>query len=472
MRSQSARRRNSRATLERFLRPVPAIAERFAAGKAIRIEVPRASLAALQAPPRRKDPVAILEAQAKTRISQLIPVRYARMLTSPFAFLRGSAAVMSQDLSRSPLTGITVQACGDMHLSNFGVFASAERNLVFGINDFDETHPGPWEWDIKRLVASIVVAVRFLGGDRVVAETAARSAVSSYRERLREYAEMGHLQLWYATIKDKDILDALSPDVRKKAEQLFAKAKKRGHLQVLEKLTSLVDEKQRIIEEAPLIVRETRTQKGTPIAAAVGVLLERYLSNLAQDRQVLISKYRVVDVARKVVGVGSVGTRCWVLLLQGASQADPLFLQFKEAQASVLAPYFKAQTFKNEGRRVVEGQRLIQGAPDIFLGWGEIEGHDFYMRQLRDMKGSVEFDPENWRAEGVQEYSMLCGWALALAHAKSGDAAMIAGYAGKSDALDDALATFAFAYADQTERDFEALKKAAREKRIPVASKF
>ncbi len=465
-------RTKSQTTLERFLAPVPGVLERLAAGKALRLEVPRASLATYRPSPRRKDPVSILEAQATTRLQHLIPVRYARMLTSPFAFLRGSAAVMAQDLSPSPVTGITVQACGDMHLSNFGVFASAERSLVFGINDFDETLPGAWEWDLKRLVASIVVAVRFLGGDRVVAETAARAAVTSYRERCREYADMGHLQLWYATIKDKDILARLSPEVRAKAELLFAKAKKRGHLQVLEKMTSLVDEKQRIIEEAPLIVRETRTQKGKPIAEAVGALFEEYLQSLGHDRQTLLSKYRLVDVARKVVGVGSVGTRCWVILLQGASENDPLFLQFKEAQPSVLAPYFKTQVFQNEGRRVVEGQRLIQGAPDIFLGWGKIEGHDFYMRQLRDMKGSVEFDPNDWRPRGVQEYSMLCGWALALAHSKSGDAAMISGYAGKSDALDDALATFAFAYADQTESDYQSLKKAAKEKRIPVATKF
>lgn len=394
------------------------------------------------------------------------------MLTSPFAFLRGSAAVMAHDLSRSPLTGITVQACGDMHLSNFGVFASAERNLVFGINDFDETLPGPWEWDLKRLVASIVVAVRFLGGDRLVAETAARSAVSSYRERMREYAEMGHLQLWYATIKDKDLLASLSPEVREKAEQIFAKAKKRGHLQVLEKMTALVDDKQRIIEEAPFVVRETRTQKGTPIAEVLGPVLERYMNSLAQDRKTLVSKYRLVDVARKVVGVGSVGTRCWVLLLQGASESDPLFLQVKEAQPSVLAPYFKTEKFHHQGRRVVEGQRLIQGAPDIFLGWCESEGHDFYFRQLRDMKGSLELDPENWRPQGIEDYAMLCGWALSLAHAKSGDAAMIAGYAGKSDVLDEALTSFAFAYADQTDRDFEALKTAARQKRIQVAPKF
>jgi uncharacterized protein (DUF2252 family) len=394
------------------------------------------------------------------------------MLTSPFAFLRGSAAVMAEDLSRSPNTGLTVQACGDMHLANFGVFASAERNLVFGINDFDETLPGPWEWDLKRLVASIVVALRFLGGDQVVQEAAPRCAVRNYRERLREFAGMGHLQLRYATIRDKDVLACLSPETRKRAEALFAKSRKRGHLQVLEKMTSLVDEKQRIVEDAPLIVREKRTQQGTPIADAVERVLERYLASLALDRQVLVTKYRLVDVARKVVGVGSVGTRCWIILLQGASEADPLFLQFKEAQPSVLAPFFEAKTFKNEGQRVVEGQRLIQAAPDIFLGWGEIEGSDFYIRQLRDMKGSVEFDAENWRPKGMVEYAGLCGWALALAHAKSGDAAMIAGYVGKSTVLDDALTAFAFAYADQTARDFEALKKAAREKRISVASTF
>jgi len=464
--------RASGAKRGRFIRPVAGISERFAAGKALRVRVPRASLAAFEVPPRRSGPLAILEDQAKTRIPELVPVRYARMLTSAFAFLRGSAALMAQDLSRSPTTGIRVQACGDMHLANFGVFASAERNLVFGINDFDETLEGAWEWDLKRLVASIVVAVRFLGGDSVVAEASARSAVSSYRKRMREYAEMGHLQIWYATIKDTDILASLSPEVRKRAEVLFAKSKKRGHLQVLEKMTSLVNEKQQIIEEAPLIMRETHTQKGTPVAQSLAHVMERYLESLAHDRRSLVSQYRIVDVARKVVGVGSVGTRCWVILLQGSGPDDPLFLQFKEAQQSVLAPYFKSEGFKNQGRRVVEGQRLIQGAPDIFLGWGEIEGHNFYMRQLRDMKGSVEFDPATFRPKGIEEYSMLCGWALALAHAKSGDAAMIAGYAGKSEALDDALASFAASYADQNERDFETLQKAAREKRVPVAKKF
>jgi len=413
--------------------------------------------------------VAILEAQGRTRLQNLLPIRYARMLASPFAFLRGAAAIMAQDLSGSPVTGIDVQACGDMHMANFGVFASAERSLIFGINDFDETFPGPWEWDLKRLVASIVVGGRFLGANRELCAEASHAAVSSYRRRIREYAGMGHLEIWYATIREADLLAALSPPVRRRAEQMFAKARGRGHLQVLEKLTNLVDDKHHIVEDAPLIVRDTQTESGKPLAPVLDLVLGRYLASLPPDRQMLISRYRLMDVARKVVGVGSVGTRCWILLFQGASAADPLFLQIKEAEASVLAPYLNGPRFVSQGQRVVVGQRLIQPAPDIFLGWAETETRQFYMRQLRDMKGGVEFDPDNWRPQGMLEYSAMCAWALALAHAKSGDAAMIAGYAGKSEALDDALTGFAFAYADQTERDHAALEKAARTRRIPVA---
>jgi uncharacterized protein (DUF2252 family) len=460
----------ARPTLGHFLAAQPAEGERLAAGKALRLEVPRASLGEFRPPPRRKDPVAILEAQGRTRLQNLVPLRYARMLASPFAFLRGAAAIMAQDLSESPVTGIDVQACGDMHMAHVGVFASAERNLIFGINDFDETFPGPWEWDLKRLVASIVVGGRFLGADRELCGAASHAAVGSYRRRIREYAGMGHLEIWYATIREADVLGALSPAVRRKAEQMFAKARGRGHLQVLEKLTNLVDDKHHIVEDAPLIVRDRSDEKGNPLAPVLDLVLGRYLASLPPDRQMLMSRYRLMDVARKVVGVGSVGTRCWVLLFQGASPADPLFLQVKEAEASVLAPYLKGPRFDNQGQRVVVGQRLIQPAPDIFLGWGEnTDRRHFYMRQLRDMKGGVEFDPDNWRPQGVIEYSAMCGWALALAHAKSGDAAMIAGYAGKSEALDDALTGFAFAYADQTERDHAALEKAARTRRIQVA---
>ena len=444
----------------------------MAAGKGLRVAVPRAILGEFRPPPRRNDPVAILEAQGRTRLQNLVPVRYARMIASPFAFLRGAAAIMAPDLAPSPVTGLTVQACGDMHLANFGVFASAERNLVFGINDFDETLPAPWEWDLKRLVASFVIAGRFLGFDRVLCGAASQAAVSSYRRHMREYAQLGNLETWYTTIKEQDVLAALSPSMRKRTEQFTAKARKRNHLQVLEKMTDLVDDKHHIVEQAPLIVRETRTEKGTPLARAVDALLGIYLASLPPDRRALLSRYRLRDVARKVVGVGSVGTRCWVALFEGASAADPLFLQFKQAQESVLAPFVKAPRVEHQGRRVVEGQRLIQGAPDIFLGWGDGEGHHFYVRQLRDMKGGVDLEPGTVRSQGLVEYGMLCGWALALAHAKSGDAAMIAGYVGKSEALDDALTGFAFAYADQTERDHAALEKAARSRRIHVASRL
>jgi uncharacterized protein (DUF2252 family) len=455
--------------LEQFTAARPSVADRMAAGKALRTKVPRASLAEYKPSLKRKDPVAILEAQAKTRLPQLIPVRYARMLASPFAFLRGCAAVMAQDLGPSPVTGLRVQVCGDMHVSNFGVFASAERNLVFGINDFDETIPGPWEWDLKRLVASAVVGGEFLGGDRESCESFSRSVVRSYREHIREYANMGYLATWYATIKEKDLFDAVSPNLRDRLQKGLNKAKKGSHLQVLEKVTDLIDDKHRIVESAPFVVRETKTQKGTPIREALGVFLHQYLTSLSPDRRELISRYQVLDAARKVVGVGSVGTRCWIVLMRGLDASDPLFLQVKEAQASVLAPYLDVPAFQNQGFRVVSGQRLIQGSPDILLGWGTAEGVQFYVRQLRDMKGGYEFDPKATTRQGFLEYCGLCGWALALAHAKSGDAATIAGYVGKSDALDEALTEFAVAYSEQNDRDYGELKKAARTHRITVS---
>jgi uncharacterized protein (DUF2252 family) len=460
---------SDRKLIEQFTAARPSVADRMAAGKALRTKVPRASLAEYKPSLKRKDPVAILEAQAKTRLPQLIPVRYARMLASPFAFLRGCAAIMAQDLSPSPVTGLQVQVCGDMHVSNFGVFASAERNLVFGINDFDETIPGPWEWDLKRLAASAVVGGQFLGSDHESCECFSRAIVSSYRKHIREYANMGYLATWYATIKESDLFAIVSPKLRARLDKMLAKAKKGSHLQVLEKMTDLIDNKQRIVESAPFVVRETKTQNGTPIREALGVFLHQYLLSISPDRRELISRYQVLDAARKVVGVGSVGTRCWIVLMRGLDEGDPLFLQVKEAQESVLSPYVDAPSFQNQGLRVVSGQRLIQGSPDILLGWGHMEGIEFYVRQLRDMKGSYEFDPEVSTREGFREYCELCGWALALAHAKSGDAAMIAGYVGKNDALDEALTEFAFAYSEQNDRDYAALKKAARTHRITVS---
>lgn len=453
----------------RFTAPRPSVEERMAAGKALRARVPLAQHAAFLPSRDREDPVAILEAQARTRLPTLVPIRYARMLANPFAFLRGSAAVMAADLAGTPVTGLPVQACGDMHVANFGVYASAERNLIFGINDFDETLPGPWEWDLKRLAASAAVAARFLGADTALCEESARAVVRSYRRRMRGFAERGYLDVWYSRIDEQGILSALSAEAQEGAARMMAKARERNHLQVLGKMAELVNDKQRIVEQRPLVVRETRTEDGHPVAETVAQVLSLYRASLPEDRRVLLERYRVLDVARKVVGVGSVGTRCWVLLLAGNGADDPLFLQFKEAQASVLAPYAGASPFECEGQRVVVGQRLIQGSPDIFLGWGRWKGKHFYMRQLRDMKGGVEFDPAKVKVRNTPQYCKLCGWALALAHAKSGDAAAIAGYLGKSEAMDEAVARFAMAYADQTERDHDALLKAARAKRIPVA---
>jgi uncharacterized protein (DUF2252 family) len=459
----------SKMLVDQFTAPRPSIADRMEAGKRLRTAVPKASLGEYSPQANRGDPVEILEAQAKTRLQNLVPVRNARMLASPFAFLRGSAAVMAQDLSPSPVTGLQVQLCGDMHVSNFGVFASAERNLVFGINDFDETIPGPWEWDLKRLAASAVVAGQFVGKDRECCESLSRAVVSSYRQHMREYAEMGYLATWYSVIREDDILDAVPPKLLPAWKKGIEKAKKGSHLQVLEKMTDLIDNKQRIVENAPFVVRETKTEDGMPIREAVGLFLEQYLASLSEDRRQLVSRYQILDVARKVVGVGSVGTRCWIGFMRGTDEGDPLFLQFKEAQESVFAPYLKGPTFQNQGLRVVFGQRLIQGSPDILLGWGLLNKTHFYVRQLRDMKGSYEFDPKTNTRKGVETHCELCGWALALAHAKSGDAAMIAGYLGKTDEIDDALTKFAFAYSEQNQRDYEELQKAARTNRIKVS---
>ena len=456
--------------LNHFKSKPTTIEERFQQGKELRKKFPRIAQGEYKLASDRADPVSILEDQAKTRLPDLVPIRYARMLTSPFAFLRGAAAIMAADLNANgETTRITVQACGDMHVANFGVFASAERNLIFGINDFDETFPGPWEWDLKRLVASIVASARFLGADKDLCEKSVMTAVSSYRKRMKQYAYKGNLELWYSTINEKDVLKVLDPSARKGAEKIMSKARQRTHMQVLGKMTDLVDDKYRLKVNAPFIVRETHTQAGRPIDEALGLLLESYFKSLAYDRRMLLKHYMIVDVARKIVGVGSVGTRCWVIYLTGNNSDDPLFLQVKEAQPSVLDQFLKDPRHTNHGRRVVEGQRMIQGAPDIFLGWGELDGIHFYIRQLRDMKGGVEFDPKTVKVENMPQYSSLCAWALALAHAKSGDAAMIAGYAGNSDELDEAMVNFAFAYADQTEKDFDALAAAAKSGRIKVA---
>ena len=457
--------------LKYFTKEQRSIEERMEAGKALRKKLPRSKQGEYKPAKNRVDPVSILEEQAKTRIAELVPIRYARMLTSPFAFLRGGASIMAADLAaQGKTTGLQVQTCGDMHMANFGLFASAERNLIFGINDFDETLPGPWEWDLKRLVASIVAGGRFLGAGKGLCKDAVRAAVSTYRKRMKQYAVMGNMELWYSTIDENDIRASLKGTAQAGLKKIAGKARERTHMQVLNKLTDLVDDNYRLRDDAPFIVHVTHTEIGKTINEALELFLQSYTSTLADDRKYLLSQYRIVDVAQKVVGVGSVGTRCWIIFLTGNHDRDPLFLQFKEAQPSVLEPYVGASQYANHGQRVVAGQRLIQGAPDIFLGWGEQGGLHYYVRQMRDMKGGVEFDPEKVKLENMPQYTALCAWALALAHAKSGDPAMIAGYAGKNDELDEAMVNFAFAYADQTERDYKALVDAAKSGRIKVAS--
>jgi uncharacterized protein (DUF2252 family) len=449
----------------------PSVEQRIAAGKALRNQCPRALQGEYKPAADRADPVSILEEQAKTRLPDLVPIRYARMLTSPFAFLRGAAAIMAADLAAGPPTsGILVQACGDMHVANFGVFASAERNLIFGINDFDETLPGPWEWDLKRLSASIVASGRFLGASENSCSSAVMAAVNSYRNRMKAYSNMGNMELWYTTISEKDILKTLTPSEQKRLLKITDKARERTNLQVLGKMTDMIDNKAQLRMNSPFIVRDTHSANGRPIEESLQKVLESYFLSLADDRKNLLQHYHITDIARKVVGVGSVGTRCWIIFLIGNSLQDPLFLQLKQAQPSVLEPFVGKSAYSNPGQRVVAGQRLIQGAPDILLGWGEVDGIHFYVRQLRDMKGGVEFDPEKVKLENLSVYCTLCGWALALAHAKSGDAGMIAGYVGNSEELDKAMTKFAFAYSDQTEKDHKALTKAAKNGRIAVAA--
>jgi uncharacterized protein (DUF2252 family) len=366
-------------------------------------------------------------------------------------------------------------ACGDMHLMNFGLFASAERNLIFAINDFDEVYPGPWEWDLKRLAASAAVAAVYLGGDKTHAQAVAHAAAETYVRRMGQYAATGYLETWYDLIDEASILAIASPDQKRHARQIMDSARARGPVRALEKLTEQVDGEHRIVEEAPLIVRETQLPNGMPITEALDIMLRSYVGSLRQDRQLLLGRYRIVDVARKVVGVGSVGTGCWVVLFEGLDSGDPLLLQVKEAQTSILAKYVDTPVkFANQGQRVITGQHLIQGSPDIFLGWGPDKAgelRDFYVRQLSDMKGGVRLEAGNLdQLTRLDGYLRLCGWALALAHAKSGDPATISGYCGKSDAVPEAISRYAVAYLEQTLRDHDALSAAVKAGRVTVAS--
>jgi uncharacterized protein (DUF2252 family) len=458
------------------------VEERTARGKAARGEVARGALADWSPPPTRRDPIDVLEEQAKTRVPELVPIRYGRMLVSPFTFYRGAAALMAADLAESPRTGLRTQLCGDAHLSNFGGFAAPDRRIIFGVNDFDETLPGPFEWDVKRLSASFAVAGRELGFSAKVRETITSTVGRSYRESMREFAGMRTMDLWYARIDVETELAKFASQAtakeRKRAERNLQKARTKDSLKALGKLTRVVDGERRIVSDPPLIVPLSDLAGELPadeLHEALRLLIRSYRRTLSRDRRLLLERFRYVDAARKVVGVGSVGTRAWVVLMLGRDGDDPLFLQAKEAQPSVLEPYLGKSQFANAGQRVVEGQRLMQAASDIMLGWIRTVGldgveRDFYIRQLWDAKGSAVV--ETMSPSVLTWYAKVCGWTLAKAHARSGDAVAIAAYLGGSGAFDRALSSFSEAYADQNELDYSALQEAVASGRISAESGF
>lgn len=438
--------------------------ERAAAGRAARAIAPRASLAE-HTPAAGRDPLAILVAQGATRQQELLPIRYGRMAASPFAFLRGAAAVMAADFAASPVSGLRVQAIGDAHISNFGVFASPDRRLIFDVNDFDETLPGPWEWDVKRLAASAVVAAGENGMGRKAAAAAAQRAAAAYRVSMRRFADATTLDVWYAHLDVEDIVAAYGrPKDRARLDKLVSKIRGRSSRQVVGKLAEVVDGELRFKSVPPLVtpLRElvTEAAEAAELRDVVAHGFAAYRTSLAPERRLLLDRFRVVDIARKVVGVGSVGTRCFIVLLVGRDTDDPLVLQFKEADRSVLEPYAGRSIYRHRGARVVNGQRLVQLQSDLFLGWNSLPDRDqhFYWRQLKDMKASAEIGMLG--AEAFTQYVDACAWCLANAHARSGDPVAIAAYLGAGTSFDTAIAAFASAYAVQTTADWEALKAA------------
>ena len=440
------------------------------AGKAARKATPRADHAGWRAPAGRDDPIALLRGQDADRVSQLVPIRWGRMSASPFAYYRGAALVMAADLAATPVSGLRVQLCGDAHLMNFGVFAAPDRSLIFDVNDFDETLPGPWEWDVKRLAASVVIAARDRGFTAGQAREAALSAVCSYRVWMGRYAEMDNRDVWYSRVLADDALDLVRRTAGARISTtaaMLAKARSRDSLQAFDKLTRVVDGVPRFIDRPPLIAHLRPDQADLAIAGRRA--FADYRRSLSEQWRVLLDRYAFVDLAFKVVGVGSVGTRDLIVLFMGRDDGDPLILQLKEAKASVLEAYCGRSRYARHGHRVVAGQRLMQAAGDPFLGWvrgtGE-HGLDLYWRQLHDLKGSIPTD--RVRPAGLCLYAGLCGWTLARAHARSGDRIAIAAYLGASDRFDLAVADFASAYADQSERDYERLTKAVKAGRIAV----
>jgi uncharacterized protein (DUF2252 family) len=481
-RAKSSTGRSRRTAPAKARKPAAAVphlsvAERVARGKAARKEVPRALHAVFEPSSARTDPVELLERQAKTRVPELVPIRYGRMLVSPFTFYRGAALIMAQDLAATPRSGLHVQCCGDAHLSNFGVFASPERALVFDLNDFDETLPGPWEWDVKRLAVSMLIAARSNAFKAKEQEQIVLDTVGAYRTAMADFASMANLAVWYARL---DIESALKeygaqfkPKAVKRTQKTLAKARTKDSMTAFSKLCHVVDGKTRIVDESPLIVPIEQLAEGQAreaIFEELHGLMCGYRDSLAFDRRVLLEAFELTDFARKVVGVGSVGTRAWIALMLGRDGEDPLFLQMKEAEASVLEEFLGPSDFANHGQRVVVGQRLMQATSDIFLGWLHVDSgidgkaRDFYGRQLKDWKGSAEI--EQMIPKGMATYGKLCGWTLARAHARSGDRIAIAAYLGNSDSFDRAVLEFSKAYADQNERDYQALNAAVSSGRI------
>ena len=447
----SIRREGSRIT-------GPNIEERMSAGKALRDMVSRRSHAEWAPPSDRPDPLEVLRESDHGRLPELLPIRYGRMVQSPFAFFRGSAAVMAWDLSQTPATGIRVQACGDCHASNFGGFASPERQLLFDINDFDETLQAPWEWDVKRLAASITLASRELGLGGGHCEDAVRTMTQSYREHIREYAHMRALEVWYSHM-DAEVFveEAKTAAARKRWERVEKKARLQTAEHIFPKFAKVMNGRTRIVDHPPLVYHP---RESDVMQKHVTQMFRDYRETLPAERRVILDRYHILDVARKVVGVGSVGTRCAVALLM-AGEHDPMLLQFKEALPSVLEPYAGKSRYANHGARIVTGQRMLQSASDVFLGWThDEEGRSYYFRQLRDMK--MKIDLESMTKGDWLEYVEICGWTLARAHARTGDPALIGGYLGKNDMFDSALSKFAASYADQADRDHATLVKAIR----------
>ncbi|MBL1074864.1 DUF2252 domain-containing protein [Nocardia sp. 2] len=433
-------------------------------GRAARRQASRSELGQWKPGPDRADPIAILERQAATRVAELVRIRHARMAAGHFPFYRGAPAIMAADLAAGPSTGLTVQLCGDAHLSNFGLFASPERALVFDLNDFDETLPGPFEWDVKRLAASLAVAARANGCDDTAAGAAAGAAATAYREAMIRFATLGETDVWYQMTDAQQVADLITPKSRKLIDKVTTKARSRTSLQALDKLTEPGPDGTPVIRHDPPLLMPVPKE----LLAEVDSVLADYRRSLPEERRILLDRYELRDIAMKVVGVGSVGTRCFIALFTGRSTGDPLFLQVKQAEDSVLANHLNASIFRHQGHRVVHGQRLTQAAGDIFLGWATgPDGNFYYWRQLRDMKGSVTI--EDMSGAQLHQYAILCGHTLARGHARSGDRVAIATYLGNGGSFDRAMTEFALAYADQTATDHEKLLAAMDSGRVDAA---